>query len=230
LAAGELSIVRSAVDIVPANANADGSETMRSPALPVELNGVSVAVNGAAAGLRVLNSPRQINFVMPLGVTGLGNVVVNVFNSGNNSDTILRSLVQIVTAQPDIFSSTGDADGQAIAFNVTNPNLRTAEPFNVTSPDKDGNTVPTVIELSVTGVRSVATSEVTVTIGTTAITGDQIVFVGPNLEMPGFDIINFKLPAALAGAGNPTIIVTVTKAGATTVSRPDTTAPHIRIN
>jgi hypothetical protein len=72
---------------------------------------------------------------------------------------------------------------------------------------------------------------VTITIGTTAITGDAIVFVGPNTQMPGFDIINFTLPAALAGAGNPTIVVTVTRsAGFSALSRPDTTAPHIRIN
>jgi uncharacterized protein (TIGR03437 family) len=200
--------------------------------LPVELNGVSLAVNGAAAGLYfVANSPKQINFVMPVGVSGLGNVVVNVLNNGNNSDTILRGLVQVVPFQPDIFSTTGDAGGQAIATNVTNPNLRTGEPFNVTSTDQSGNTVPTVIELSLTGVRTVAASEVTITIGTTAITGDSILFVGKNTQMPGFDIINFKLPASLAGAGNSTIVVTVTRTtGFSASSRPDTTAPHIQIN
>jgi hypothetical protein len=56
------------------------------------------------------------------------------------------------------------------------------------------------------------------------------VVVGPSPEAPGFDVIDFKLPASLAGAGNPTIVVTVTKSGGTTSSRPDTTAPHIRIN
>jgi uncharacterized protein (TIGR03437 family) len=233
LAPGELSIVRSTVDLAQSNANSPGgSETKRSPALPVELNGVSLAVNGAAAGLYfVANSPRQINFVIPIGAaSGLGKVVVNVLNSGNNSDTILRGLVQVLPFQPDIFSTTSDAGGQAIATNVTNPNLRTGEPFNVTSTDQGGNTVPTVIELSLTGVRTVAKSEVTITIGTTAITGDAIVFVGPNTEMPGFDIINFTLPASLAGAGNPTIVVSITRSGFNALSRPDTTASHIRIN
>jgi uncharacterized protein (TIGR03437 family) len=231
LAPGELNIVRSTVDLAPSNATSPGgSETKRSPALPVELNGVSLAVNGAAAGLYFVgNSPKQINFVMPVGASGLGNVVVNVLNSGNNSDTILRGLVQVVPFQPDIFSTTSDAGGQAIATNITNPNIRTGEPFNVTSTDQNGNTVPTVIELTLTGARTVATSEVTITIGTTAITGDSILFVGPNKEMPGFDIINFTLPASLAGAGNPTIVVTVTRTISVT-SRPDTTAPHIQIN
>ena len=43
------------------------SEKLRSPALPVELNGVSVSVNGAAAGLYFVgNAEKQINFVTPI--------------------------------------------------------------------------------------------------------------------------------------------------------------------
>src|SRR6185503_2700252 len=43
LAPGELSIVRSTVALAPSDATASGgSETTRSPALPVELNGVSL--------------------------------------------------------------------------------------------------------------------------------------------------------------------------------------------
>jgi hypothetical protein len=57
LAAGMVSIVRSTVPLAPSNAELTGdpntvaSEIKRSPALPVELNGVSLSVNGAAAGL-----------------------------------------------------------------------------------------------------------------------------------------------------------------------------------
>src|SRR5262249_22321329 len=68
LAAGELSILRSSVALAPSDATAGGaSETKRSPALPIELNGVSLSVNGAAAGLYFVgNSSKQINFVMPI--------------------------------------------------------------------------------------------------------------------------------------------------------------------
>jgi uncharacterized protein (TIGR03437 family) len=90
--------------------------------------------------------------------------------------------------------------------------------------------VPTVLEISLTGVRNGATGEVKVTVGTTDISGDTIVFVGPNKLMPGFDIVNFKLPASLAGAGDVPIIVTVTKSGAAFSSRPADTAPHITIS
>jgi uncharacterized protein (TIGR03437 family) len=156
--------------------------------------------------------------------------VVNILNAGNNSDTILRGLVQVIAAQPDIFTSTNDAGGTATAVNVTNPAQRTPQPFNVTSPDASGNTVPTVLELSVTGVRSALTTEISITIGTTALAADAVTFVGPNPEMPGFDIINFKLPATLAGAGDVPIVVTFTRGGVTATSRPAATAPHIVIN
>jgi uncharacterized protein (TIGR03437 family) len=234
LAPGELSIVRSTVPLAPSDATAGGaSETKRAPALPIELNGVSLSVNGAAAGLYFVgNASKQINFVMPIGLAaGLGTVAINVLDSGANTDTLYRGLVQVVAGQPDIFTTTNDAGGRAIALNVTNPNARTPEPFTVTSTDATGATVATVIELSVTGVRSATVGEITVTVGTTAITGAGIVAVRPNPEMPGFDIINFALPSSLAGAGDVPIQVTFARASAiTTVSRPPDTAPHITIN
>jgi hypothetical protein len=108
--------------------------------------------------------------------------------------------------------------------------MRLPQPFNVTSLDAGGNTVPTVVELSLTGVRIATTAELTVTVGTTAISGSNIVFVGPNPAMPGFDIIQFKLPDTLAGAGSVPVVVTFTRGGTTTVSRPADTAPRITIN
>lgn len=234
LAPGELSIVRSTVSLAPSSASAaGGSETKRSPALPIELNGVSVSVNGGAAGLYFVgNSEKQINFVMPVAArSGLGTVVVNINNTVAHTDTALRGLVQVVAGQPDIFSSTNDAGGDAIAVNVTNPNLRLPPPFNVTSTDASGNTVPTVIELSLTGIRGAAKAEISITVGTTAISGDAILLVQSNREMPGFDIVNFTLPASLAGAGDVPIVVTFTRANAaTTTSRSSATAAKIHIN
>ena len=209
-----------------------GSETLRSPALPVELNGVSVSVAGGAAGLYFVgDASKQINFVIPPALPpGLATVAINVLNTGANTDTLFRGLLQVIPGQPDIFSTTSDANGRAIAFNVTNPSARTAEPFSVTSLNSSGATVPTVIELSVTGVRGAAPAEITITVGTTAITGTAILTVQPNREMPGFDIINFTLPASLAGAGDVPVQVTFLRAGLTTVSRPAATAPRITIN
>ena len=224
VAPGELTIVRSSIALAPSNAlacptpsNICASETLRSPALPIELNGVSVSVNGGAAGLYFVgNAEKQINFVVPPGAAvGLANVVITIV------DTQLRGLVQVVAGQPDIFSSTGDANGRALATNAV---TGTSEPFSVTT---NGN--PTVIQLTVTGVRFAARAEITVTVGTTVISGDGIVSVQPNREMHGFDFINFALPAGLAGAGDVPIQVTFAR-GIQTVSRPVATAPHITIN
>ena len=230
LAPGELTIVRSTVGLAPSNAVACplmtsvcSSETQRAPALPIELNGVSVSVNGAAAGLYFVgNAEKQINFVMPPGTaTGLATVVVNILDAGANTDTQIRGFVQITAGQPDIFSSTGDANGRALARNAT---TLTAEPFDVTT---NGN--PTVIQLTVTGVRFAARAEITVTVGTTVITGEGIVSVTPNRENHGFDFINFALPASLAGAGDVPVQVSFTRGGVTS-SRPAATAPRITIN
>jgi uncharacterized protein (TIGR03437 family) len=236
LAAGELATVRSTVALAPANAEACpgppnptlpcASETKRTPALPVELNGVSLSVNGAAAGLFFVgNDPKQINFVVPVGVpTGPRTVAIN------NAGTLLRSTLLIVPTQPDIISTTLDAGGRAVAFNVTNDPARTPEPFSVTTT-VGTTSVPTIIELSLTGVRGAVKAEITsVTVGTTVISGDAILSVQSNPEMPGWDAIRFTLPASLAGAGDVPIQVSVTRAGFNGVSRPADTAPHITIN
>jgi uncharacterized protein (TIGR03437 family) len=226
LAPGELGIIRTNVDFVASDQMAGGvSETLRSPALPVELNGVSVSVNGAAAGLYFVgNASRQINFVVPLGTApGVATVTVN---SRLNGGTQLRGLVNIVAAQPDIFS----AAGRAAIVNVTNPAARTGEPFSVTSVDGSGATVPTVLEITLSGVRDVVPAEVKVTVGTTEITGDSIVLVRPNLEMPGFDVINFRLPASLANSPDVPVVVTITKTTSVFSSRPAATAPLISIS
>jgi hypothetical protein len=161
---------------------------------------------------------------------GLGTVAINVLDAGANTDTLHRGLVQVVLAQPDIFTSTNDAGGRAVAFNITNPTARTMEPFNVTSNDGSGTSVATRLELTVTGMRFAARTEVNVTVGTTVISGDSIISVQPNREMPGFDIITFTLPASLAGAGDVPIQVSFVRGTQSGVSRPADTAPHITIN
>ena len=232
LAAGELAIVRSTADLAPSDAVACttndppcASETDRVPALPVELNGVSLSVNGAAAGLYAVDADsKQINFVVPVTVpVGLQTVAVA------NGSTLLRGLLLIVLAQPDIFTDSNGEGGRAGAINAING---TGEPFSVTTdPPGGGAAVPTVIQLSVTGLRGAARGDITVTVGTTAITGDAIVSITPNLDMPGFDLLNFTLPASLAGAGDVPIQVTFAR-GTTfsAVSRPAATAPRITIN
>ena len=165
-----------------------------------------------------------------------GTGIVLQFNLSRNIDAAAQDVqAMIAKAQAQLPPDTHlvPMGHVAAALNVTNPSERTAEPFNVTSPNAGGTSVPTILELSVTGVRFAARTEITVTVGTTAITGDGIVSVQPNPEMPGFDIINFTLPASLAGAGDVPVQVTFTRTtpvSVTTVSRPADTAPRITIN
>jgi uncharacterized protein (TIGR03437 family) len=225
-----LSVVKSTAAL----ANSDkqfggGSETEHSPILPIELNGVSVSVGGAAAGLYFVgDSPSEgISFVMPIGLApGVASVVIN------NQGTVFRGFVQIVPSQPDIFSTNGDGV-TAMICNVTNASSGCViGPFQVTTAETStGTQVPTRLEIWVTGVRFAAPTETKVSFvtptATTDITPDS---VRPNTNKFGFDLINITLPASLAGTApiDYQLIVTVTKSG-TFTSRPAATAPQVTI-
>jgi uncharacterized protein (TIGR03437 family) len=226
LAPGMLGIIRSATALAPsAKQGCTGgdsncaSETLRSPALPVELNGVSVSINGGSAGLYSV-SAGQINFVVPVGLavtTGTTTYPVVVSNNG----VVTRGTIQILPAQPDIFTTSMDAGGRAAVFSVTNNGLtETAEPF----------TMPATLRIILTGVRGVTSGQVTVRIGTTDLTGAAILTNAVSRGASGFYQIDVAAPASLAGAGDVPVIVTVVKDGVTTVSRDSATAPHIQIN
>jgi uncharacterized protein (TIGR03437 family) len=229
LAPGMIGIVRSTSTLAPAAQNATGaSESQRRPPLPVELSGVTVSINSASAGLLSI-APGEIRFVVPVGLsatTGTTTYPVVI----NNNGSIVRSTIQINPAQPDIFSTTNDAGGRAIVLNVTNPAMPTPEPFTVTSMNSSGTTVPTILQVMLTGVRNVARTQVTVRIGTTDITGEANILAVSQTDMPGVQQINVQLPATLAGAGDVPIIVTVTINSVAYTSRPADTAPHIQIN
>ncbi len=221
LAPGELGVLQATVPLAPSTAqvnNNSASYAGREPALPVELNGVSVSINRAACGLYFVG-PSQINFVVPIGLTpnssGASYPIVI-----NNNGTVLRGLIVIVATQPDIFTSSNGPGGRAVVFNVTNPMTPTGEPFNVTSNDGTGMQVPTVLEIHLTGVRGATASAVTVTIGTTVIVPTKLV----STDLPGFDQLLITLPSTV-DRGDLPIIVT---AGA--ASRPASSAPHITIN
>jgi uncharacterized protein (TIGR03437 family) len=230
LAPGMIGLAESTTTtLAPSFKSAVGaSASMRRPPLPVELNGVSLSINGAAAGLYSVFT-NTIVFVVPPGLaptTGTTTYPVVINNNGN----LIRTTITIQAAQPDIFSNILGPGGRASVFNITNPLIiGTPEPFTVTSPNQLGQTVPTVLRIILTGVRNVTTSQVTVRIGTTDLTGAAILFVGPT-DTPGLDQIDVQLPASLAGAGDVPVIVSVTINGVTYTSRPADTASRIQIN
>jgi uncharacterized protein (TIGR03437 family) len=234
LAPGMLAIVQSSAVLAPSGQTADSaSESAHRPSLPIELNGVSVAINGAAAGLFFV-SPTQINFVVPPGLaptSGTATYPVVI----NNNGTTIRSTIQISIAQPDIFTMTDNfGTNRAAVLNITNPlSAGSPEPFSVTTTfvNSSGNveTDPTVLRIFLTGVRRITDkSQVSVAIGTTTLTGTAIVQIKPS-DLPGEDLIDVTLPASLAGAGDVPVVVTITNGG-TFTSRATDTAPKIRIN
>ena len=83
--------------------------------------------------------------------------------------------------------------------------------------------------MNLTGVRNITdASQVKITLD--AATPIDIIAsaIRPNLNMPGWDEVEFILPSTLMPGDYP-IIVTVTTGGASFVSRPAETAPHITI-
>jgi uncharacterized protein (TIGR03437 family) len=223
LAPGMLGIITSTVALAPSNQNATGASNRRTPPLPIELNGVSVSINGAAAGLYFVgNSPSEIRFVVPIGLAPNSSATDTYPVVINNNGNVIRTTLHIIAAQPDIFSTTGGADGRAIIFNVTNPMFEVAEPpggFPVTTGG-----VATVLRIVLTGVRGVTPSQVTVRIGSTDLTGAAIKAVASR-EMPGFDQIDVQIPSSLMHSCDVPVIVSVTINGQTFTSRPAASAP-----
>ncbi|HKR02984.1 MAG TPA: hypothetical protein VJT09_20060 [Pyrinomonadaceae bacterium] len=234
LAPGMLGIIRSATALAPGNQAADSaSESTHRTPLPIELNGVSVSINNAAAGLYFV-SPGQITFVVPPGLTattGTNTYPVVI----NNNGTTIRTTIQILPSLPDIFTVTNSfGSNRASALNVTDPlSAGSPEPFFVTTTYVGTSgpvTEATKLRFFVTGVRRVTDkAQLTVRIGTTDLTGAAIIQVMPT-DLPGTDIIDVTLPASLAGAGDVTVVITSVREGVATTSRPADSAPRIRIN
>jgi uncharacterized protein (TIGR03437 family) len=83
LAPGELAQVKATFGAVTSStvSNANASESKRAPSLPIELNGVSVSISGAACGLYSVSST-QINFVLPPGLSVGGTFPITINNNG----------------------------------------------------------------------------------------------------------------------------------------------------
>ena len=201
----------------------------RSFTLPIELGGVTMTINGAACGLKTV-SQNQITFVAPPGLfpPGTDNVLLPVVI--NNNGVVSRGSVTIVNARPDIFtfSPVPAPNGRARIFDVTNRVFRT-EPFAVrTVKTRGGVRVPTVLRVFLTGAEIVNSANVSIRVGSSTISGTQIVTSSITRE-PGVNTFDFTLPPELAGAGDVPIIITITLNNVVYQSRLDDTAPVFRI-
>ncbi len=193
--------------------------------LPIELSGLTMTINGAACGLKAV-SRHKIEFVVPPGLLSdaTGTMYPLVIN---NNGTVMKSMVTIVPARPDIFNIEGltGPGGRAKIFNVTNT-VHTTEPFAVRTIKRKGNMlVPSVLRVYLTGVGGISPSFVNVRVRDSLIPalGEAV------LVEPGVYTLDFALPAALQGAGDQPIVVVVTIGSVTFNSRLDDTTSRLFI-
>ncbi|MEP6923802.1 MAG: hypothetical protein ABI954_05015 [Pyrinomonadaceae bacterium] len=201
------------------------STTGRRFELPIELAGVTVNLEGAAAGIYSIDyQRREIKVVLPKAL-GTGTFRVTV----NDNGRISRNTLNIVAAQPDVFNKDPipGPGGRAQIVNSTNEPILLAEPFFIrTIRRRPYGNAPTRLRLFLTGVRGLNASDFNIRIRDQTITGAQILTGAVETEQPGVYSIDFLLPAALNGAGDVPIIVTTTGGAA---SRLDDTAPRLQI-
>jgi uncharacterized protein (TIGR03437 family) len=173
--------------------------------LPTILGGVSVKVNGIAAGLLIV-TPGQINLVIPPTVaTGTATIIVT-----NNDNTTVSGTCTIVASKPGVFTATATGVGAAsaqttfdgIAYEYTANVDGTTKPVNPGTKAR-----PNYLVLYVTGLGNVTASQVKVTL--LGVPG-QILYAGPHGFYTGVDQINVRIPWELGGLGVMTIHVETT--------------------
>ncbi len=197
----------------------------RSFSLPIELSGLTMTINGAACGLKAV-SRHRIEFVVPPGLASAltGTTYPLVIN---NNGILMKSMVTIVPARPDIFNTAGTTSpgGRAKLFNVTN-SVHTTEPFTVRTIMRKGNKlVPSALRVYVTGVANLAAGNLTVRIGGTTINART----GPVIVEPGVYTFDFDLPPGLAHAGDQPVVISVNGGTIVYNSRLDDTTSRVFI-
>jgi uncharacterized protein (TIGR03437 family) len=173
--------------------------------LPIELSGLSLSINGAACGIKAV-SRHRIEFVVPIALTSVltGTNYPLVIN---NNGVLLKSTITVVPARPDIFNTevAVGPGGRAKLFNVTN-SVHTTEPFVVKTIMRKGNKlVPSVLQITVTGVANLPSNSISVRIGSTVIPAVS----NPVIVAPGVYTFNFALPVTLQHAGDQPVVVSV---------------------
>ena len=230
LSPGMLAVVRLNSGNFTVSQTATGTSTARSFPLPIELGGVTLSINNAAAGIYSIDSTRnEILFVTPAGLApGTYPIVVN------DNGRISRSTIIVVAAQPDIFRRDNAliGAGRASVFNATTGVALQGEPFAVRSIRLRGgyNVVQTRLRVFLTGVQGVPASALTIRIGTTLTVPAASILTGAVLtDRPGIYSIDFLLPPEARTLGDVPIVITVTAGTTTFTTRADDTAPRIRI-
>lgn len=188
-------------ELAPREASAVRDE---NGALPIELEGVQVQIDGAPARLLYV-SPKQINFVVPQELEpGVHNVTIQ---TGSN---IANGVADVRRVAPAIFSLDGSGRGRGAVLNGRD---LSPGPFLVESGDRDQRDRRTRLRAYATGLRLAgeasgpANQNVAQHVKAHALTGDgeeielDVDFAGPATGLDGTDQVDLILPEELDGAG-----------------------------
>jgi uncharacterized protein (TIGR03437 family) len=200
----------------------------RSFTLPIELSGVTVTINGTAAGIKSVGE-RDIEFVVPPAIALTGTAAAYRIVVNNNGAVVTGEVV-IVPARPDVFTTlpVPGPGGRARSVNATNT-VQTREPFTIrTLRRRGGRLVPSVLRLYLTGVNGVTAANIRIRVGATEIPAAQIITSAVLVE-PGVYTVDFTLPTSLAGSGDQPIVVSVLSGTTEYFARLSDTAPRFSI-
>jgi predicted outer membrane repeat protein len=199
-----------------------------APGLPLgtTLANTTVTITDGAGVTRpaqlLFAGPTQINLLTPPGMaSGAGSLTIT-----NLSGQKTSSNVTIDRVSPGVF--TAAQTGQGVAAAVI---IRAAAGGSVTSTlaadctggactanaiDVSAASDQVFLSLYGTGIRGVSGQQgVTVTVGGFAV---DVQFAGAQTQFPGLDQVNVKLPTALAGSGDVSVVLTVDGRAANPVS------------
>jgi len=195
------------------------SGTMQAGALPLPttLGGLTLSVTDSTGAQLPATlsfvSPTQVNFVLP-GGAALGDAI---FSSSNGSTPQTATTI-IQNVAPKLFSMSGTGTGVAAATAIEVPTAQPQQqiPVAVFNCGASGCT-PVPINVSVsgtvylslygTGIRNLSSlSNVQVSVNGVNV---PVQFAGAQSSFPGLDQVNVSLPAALSGAGNANVVLTV---------------------
>ncbi|MDX2031230.1 MAG: hypothetical protein SF339_11195 [Blastocatellia bacterium] len=196
---------------------ANGTASATTASLPYLLSGVSVTVDGIAAGL-IFVSSGQINFVVPPGIANGDTVAFTI----NNNGILSSGKAKVVDAAPGVFSVDGSGKGVSTAQcgRVSADGLG----FNITSPpcSVGNDSQADLLVIYGTGWRNGAGIQVKI--------GDQTLtpsFVGAQPDFQGLDQINVALTKELAEKKD--LEITVTVPGTTPIDSNKTTTSFLAI-
>ena len=181
----------------------------QSTALPENLGGYSVTVRDNSgtdrpAGLYAI-SPTQFNIVVPAGVAS--GVAAITLGAPAGRPSMPAFQVNTAAVAPGVFTISGDGKGTPAAqvIRVRSDGSQVTESLTSDGVKIGGDTVYLV--LYGTGIRHrTALDNVSCVLGGA---NAAVSYAGPQSGSPGLDQINIAIPAALAGAGDVTLSLTV---------------------